>query len=474
MPAAQSRRIVNGLPFVEALARRMASTMPHSIDVGDLVQDGVIGLIDAAHRFDEARGIKFETFAERRIRGAMIDALRRDAWPRGVRRVRRELEAARETLRRDWGHEPSLSDLGAKVGTDEKRLGRTIVRIHTIESTSPLATSETVDEACLPTALVPSEPEAPDAAYERCEMQDKVRAAIGSLPPREQKVITLYYYGDVTMKQIGAEIGVNESRVSQLHARAIKRLRVVLADMAPAEAMSALKSAVLAFHQKPVMAKARAASGRSVSQARGGCGEGPCVVSTSRPYEPRNTLPRRFTPSTPMCCGGGAISRRPLTGTGRSIVDGLSLFSVRMSRAFGADIAESDGLRARGSRCPWRNRRVFRLRSVHIFRSEHDAARRVGVQRGQFAKNWDAAIFGIFKSTHNQIVRLGGDAAERLFSPARSTTNPASIRASVTAAASAGSSSTTRTVDPASESKSNFCAASEGRCSGVPLTGSST
>ena len=80
-------RVVAGLPFVESLARRMASTMPHSIDLGDLVQDGMIGLIDAAHRFDESRGIKFETFAERRVRGAMIDALRRDAWPRGVRRV---------------------------------------------------------------------------------------------------------------------------------------------------------------------------------------------------------------------------------------------------------------------------------------------------------------------------------------------------------------------------------------------------
>src|SRR3954463_13984592 len=70
-------RVVAGLPFVEQLARRVAATMPHSIDIGDLVQDGVIGLIDAAHRFDEARGIKFETFAERRIRGAMIDALGR-------------------------------------------------------------------------------------------------------------------------------------------------------------------------------------------------------------------------------------------------------------------------------------------------------------------------------------------------------------------------------------------------------------
>src|SRR6188472_2845577 len=181
----QHGRIVAGLPFVQALARRMAASMPNSIDVGDLVQDGVLGLIDAAHRFDEERGIKFETFAERRVRGAMIDALRRDAWPRGVRRQRRELDAARETLRRELGHEPSLADLAAKVGYDEKRLNRTIVRINTIESTSPLATSENVDESCLPTALVPSEPEAPDAAYERLEVKERVKAAIGSLPPRE-------------------------------------------------------------------------------------------------------------------------------------------------------------------------------------------------------------------------------------------------------------------------------------------------
>jgi RNA polymerase sigma factor for flagellar operon FliA len=133
-----SGRIVAGLPFVEALARRMASSMPHSIDIGDLVQDGVIGLIDAANRFDEERGIKFETFAERRVRGAMIDALRKDAWPRGVRRQRRELEAAREELRRELGCEPSVADLAAKIGADEKRLSRTIVRINTIESTSPL------------------------------------------------------------------------------------------------------------------------------------------------------------------------------------------------------------------------------------------------------------------------------------------------------------------------------------------------
>jgi RNA polymerase sigma factor for flagellar operon FliA len=253
----ENPRVIASIPFVEQLARRVAATMPHSIDIGDLVQDGVIGLIDAAHRFDEARGIKFETFAERRIRGAMIDALRKDAWPRGVRRQRRELEAAREELRRELGHEPSLADLAAKVGSDEKRLGRTIVRINAIESTSPLANNEHLDESTLPTALIPSEPEQPDAAYERQETKDRVCAAIASLPPREQKVIGLYYYGEATMKQIGAEIGVNESRVSQLHARAIRRLRDALAAMIPGvEVAKIMRTAILEFQQKPRMAKA--------------------------------------------------------------------------------------------------------------------------------------------------------------------------------------------------------------------------
>src|SRR5438132_13367306 len=176
--AGQNRRSVAGIPFVEALARRMAATMPHSIDLGDLVQDGVIGLIDAAKRFDEGRGIKFETFAERRVRGAMIDALRRDAWPRGVRRARRELEAAREALRRELGAEPTMADLAARVGSDEKRLSRTIVRINTIEATSPLAHADNIDSASLPAVLVPSEPPSPDTLFEQAEVRTRVRTAM--------------------------------------------------------------------------------------------------------------------------------------------------------------------------------------------------------------------------------------------------------------------------------------------------------
>jgi RNA polymerase sigma factor FliA len=267
--ASQNRRIVAGLPFVEALARRMAASMPHSIDIGDLVQDGVLGLIDAAHRFDEERGIKFETFAERRVRGAMIDALRRDAWPRGVRRQRRELEAAREALRRELGHEPSLADLATRLGSDEKRLNRTIVRINTIESTSPLAAGDHFNESALPPALVPSEPDSPDTAYEKLEICERVRAAIQSLPWREQKVIGLYYYGEVTMKQIGAEIGVNESRVSQLHARAIRRLREALGEIGPQQAAEVRKALVAFATTKRKMLKVELPADQKIAAYQG-------------------------------------------------------------------------------------------------------------------------------------------------------------------------------------------------------------
>jgi RNA polymerase sigma factor FliA len=269
-------RVTAGVPFVEALARRMAASMPHSIDLGDLVQDGMIGLIDASNRFDEKRGIKFETFAERRVRGAMIDALRRDAWPRGVRRARRELEAAREKLRHELGSEPSLADLAKVMGSDEARLGRTIVRIHTIESTSPLATIDSVNGANLPPVMVPAERPGPDRVCETSEVAARVRDAIKALPWRERKVVGMYYYGEVTMKEIGLEIGVNESRVSQLHARAVQRLRKTLGpDLQPAQMAAALSNPVDTATPAMKMAKARldrtvkrAASVRSTKSLR--------------------------------------------------------------------------------------------------------------------------------------------------------------------------------------------------------------
>jgi len=104
---------------------------------------------------------------------------------------------------------------------------------------------------------VPAEPDRPDLAYEKSEVRERVRGAVESLPPREQRVIALYYYSEVTMKEIGSELGVNESRVSQLHARALRRLREALgAETTPAAALQSIRAAVLAFAQKPRMAKA--------------------------------------------------------------------------------------------------------------------------------------------------------------------------------------------------------------------------
>jgi RNA polymerase sigma factor for flagellar operon FliA len=317
LPATESRRVVAGLPFVEALARRLASSMPHSIDMGDLVQDGVLGLIDAAQRYDESRGIKFETFAERRVRGAMIDALRREAWPRGVRRQRRELEAARETLRRELGHEPSVADLAAKVGSDEKRLNRTILRINTIESTSPLSAGDHKDDSTLPAVLVPSEPESPDSAFERTEVQDRVRAAMAMLPARERKLIGLYYFGEVTMKEIGAELGVNESRVSQLHARAIQRLRQVLEPVQKRSAQPPILTVltprprmaarpVLPFEPRPVPVKMALPAAIAESH--------PAVAATVLPYASTSRTARSKSASL----NGLASQRQPLSSRKRS------------------------------------------------------------------------------------------------------------------------------------------------------------
>ena len=242
----------------------------------------------------------------------MIDALRKDAWPRGVRRVRRELEAAREKLRASLGHEPSLADLAAAVGSDEKRLGKTIVRINTIESTSPYSSAEQIDDQQLPAVLMPAEPERPDALYEQTEVRDRVRRALATLPAREQRVIALYYYGEVTMKEIGSELGVNESRVSQLHARALRRLREALgAETTPIAASAALRSAILAFQAKPVMAKATLPqSDTRVSPAAARRATSAVVV----PYDSVSRAARSKSPSL----NGFDSQRHPVSSRNRS------------------------------------------------------------------------------------------------------------------------------------------------------------
>lgn len=241
LPDKGADRVEATLPFVSQIARAVAATMPHAVDLQDLVQDGVIGLIDANKRFDPTRGIKFETFAQRRIRGAMLDALRKEAWPRGVRRDRRVIEAAQEAHRREFQSEPSLQELAVRLDARIGTLSRRIVHIQAIEATA--RTAETPKVAALPAELVPRQVEAPDESLERVEISRRLLEAIAKLPRREQKLIDLYYFSDATMKQIGAKLGVNESRISQLHAKAIRQLRANLA--ADAHPLSAFAKEIM-------------------------------------------------------------------------------------------------------------------------------------------------------------------------------------------------------------------------------------
>jgi DNA-directed RNA polymerase specialized sigma24 family protein len=181
--SAATNRVEAGLPFVEALARRMAATMPHSIDLGDLVQDGVIGLIDAAHRFDGSRGIKFETFAERRIRGrddrrAAQGCVAARRAPRAARARGGAREAARLSsgTSRRWPTWPPPS-----VAT---RSGWARPSSASTPSSRPrrYSSAEQVDEQQLPAVLMPAEPERPDALYEQGPRCARVRRAMATLP----------------------------------------------------------------------------------------------------------------------------------------------------------------------------------------------------------------------------------------------------------------------------------------------------
>ena len=228
LAASQRDRIAAGLPFVESLARRVASSMPHSIELSDLVQDGMIGL-------DRRRQ------AVRRLAGHQVRDIRGTSRPRrddrraapgrlakGVRRQRRELEAAREQLRRELGAEVARGPCGeAGVGRDPD--GKDHRQINTIE----VRHRSPPEEQCRRRSSAgwrsfPRNRLPPTAPMNRREIRDRIRGAIALLPPRERKVIGLYYYGEATMKEIGAAIGVNESRVSQLQDRRDPPVEVAL------------------------------------------------------------------------------------------------------------------------------------------------------------------------------------------------------------------------------------------------------
>ncbi|MEK7203477.1 MAG: sigma-70 family RNA polymerase sigma factor [Patescibacteria group bacterium] len=221
----KEQTILKTLPLIKHIAWQMTESRPYQkVEVSDLVQDGVLGLIDALSRFDKSRGIKLETFVDKRIRGAMMDGLRKGAWPRLMRKRRRELFEAEESLRTELKRVPSYAELSVRLGWNERNVRRSIWRISVIESMAGLSDKL----AMLPAGFVPAEPESPEKTFEIREIQKRVRKAMTTLLFRERQVIFLCYFKGMTLKEISKIFGISRTRVSQLHAKAIRNIRMAL------------------------------------------------------------------------------------------------------------------------------------------------------------------------------------------------------------------------------------------------------
>ncbi|MQA75763.1 MAG: FliA/WhiG family RNA polymerase sigma factor [Solirubrobacterales bacterium] len=228
---ARERLVVDYSPLVELIARRMAAGLPAHVERSDLISYGLLGLIGAIERFDPDREVRFETFALARVRGAIIDELRSLDWvPRSVRSRAREVEREHATLVARLGRAPSDEELAARLELSVDELREALVEV---DDSSVLALDEPWAfgdprgdgrVSILDTIRDPGAAD-PDGEAQASELTDRLAAAIESLPERERLVIALYYYENLTLREIGELLGVSESRVSQLHSKAVLGLR---------------------------------------------------------------------------------------------------------------------------------------------------------------------------------------------------------------------------------------------------------
>jgi RNA polymerase sigma factor for flagellar operon FliA len=214
-------------PYIEKVARRLARRLPAHVEIDDLISSGVIGLMEAAERFDPTRVDRFEAFAEFRIRGAMLDDLRsRDTLSRDMRRLSNELRDATRRLEAQLGRTPDQEEIAKRLGVgveelyarQQKLSGSSVVGI---DDAGPDLLERTGDN----TALDPFE------QASKHEMTDHLISGIGHLPEKMQQVLSLYYCDNLNLKEIGAVLGVTESRVCQIHGEATRRLRDSLTEV---------------------------------------------------------------------------------------------------------------------------------------------------------------------------------------------------------------------------------------------------
>jgi RNA polymerase sigma factor for flagellar operon FliA len=225
--AARDHLIVHYSPLVKFVAGRVGAGLPSSVDPGDLVSSGVFGLIDAIERFDPERGVKFETFAVPRIRGAVYDGLRKLDWvPRSIRSRARSVEKAISELEHKLGRGPNDEELAAHLDISGDELTRWLAAI---ASTTVGPLDRAIAAGAEPAALDGPGSGSPAAVVEDTELGEIMRAEIRKLPDREKLVLSLYYDEGLTLAEIGEVLGVTESRVSQIHTKSVLHLRSRLA-----------------------------------------------------------------------------------------------------------------------------------------------------------------------------------------------------------------------------------------------------
>ncbi len=219
-------------PLVKYVAGRVVANMPGSVEFDDLASFGVFGLMDAVDKFDPAKDVQFKTYAVTRIRGAIYDELRKDDWvPRSVRQKSRELDEGVQRLEARLGRMASNKEIAAHFGLTLEEYNTLALKVSGSSILSLNETSKQGDDSDK-TSLIESieSPVSlqPDNIIEKIEVRRLIVEAIHELPDKEKRVLVLYYYEDLTLKEIGQVLEVTESRVSQLHTKAIMRLRTKL------------------------------------------------------------------------------------------------------------------------------------------------------------------------------------------------------------------------------------------------------
>ena len=232
----RERLLMEQLPQVRYIARRIHERLPRHVPFEDLVHAGVVGLIDALHKFDQGKHVQFGSYAKFRIRGAILDSLREMDWsPRDLRRKARRVEEAHNKLRSELGRNPAEPELAAELGMELRALQLLLGEIDGLEVGSLRVESPRdgrEEDLC---EFLPDDPEeTPLFLCLRSEMKELLAKAIAELPEKERQVLALYYYEELTMKEVGAVLGVGESRVSQIHSMAVLRLRARLSELSHA------------------------------------------------------------------------------------------------------------------------------------------------------------------------------------------------------------------------------------------------